>query len=156
MKMKFQKGQELQSGTKPLEKIHKTRIFNLNVGKQRVKTVSHTLLPHTMLLLAENFRSTLNGGGRGLEFYMNNRLREVVLFPTIFSTLLSPIVAKPSKNIKQRNLQEQIFLLQDAQEQLGSEERKAKNGEQGGRKCSFLYTAVSRTSPALHDRRLLN
>ena len=90
-----------------------------------------------------------------MEFYMNNRLREVVLFPTIFSTLLSPIVAKPSKNIKQRNLQEQIFLLQDAQEQLGSEERKAKNREKGGRKCSFLYTAVSCTLPALHDRRLL-
>ena len=34
----------LQSGTKPLEKIHKTCIFNLNDGKQRVKTVTP---PHT-------------------------------------------------------------------------------------------------------------
>ena len=54
-------------GTKPLEKIHKTRIFNLNDGKQRVKTISHTPLPNTMLLLAESFRSTLDGGGGGLE-----------------------------------------------------------------------------------------
>ena len=61
------------TGTKPLDIIHKTRIFNLNVGKQRVKTVSHTPLPHTMLLLAGTFRSTLNGGGGGLEFYMNNQ-----------------------------------------------------------------------------------
>ena len=64
---------ELQLGTKPLEKIHKTRIFNLKVGKQRVKTVSHTPLPHTMLLLDGTFRSTLNGGGGGLQFYTNNR-----------------------------------------------------------------------------------
>ena len=65
--------QSLQLGTKPLEKIHKTRIFNLNVGKQRVKTVSHTPLPRTMLLLGGMFRSTLNGGGGGLEFYTNNQ-----------------------------------------------------------------------------------
>ena len=40
------------------------------------------------------------------------------------------------------NVREQIFLLQDAQGQLRSEERKAKNREQGGRKCNFHYTAV--------------
>ena len=58
--------EKLQSWTKPLEKIHKTRIFNLNVGKQLVKTFSHTPLPHTMLLLDGTFCSTLNGGRRGL------------------------------------------------------------------------------------------
>ena len=31
------------------------------------------LLPHTMLLLAATFRSTLNRGGGGLEFYTKNR-----------------------------------------------------------------------------------
>ena len=30
-------------------------------------------LPHTMLLMAGSFRSTLNGGGGVLEFYTNNR-----------------------------------------------------------------------------------
>ena len=35
----------LQSGTKPLEKIHKTRILNLNVGKERVKTTTTTPPP---------------------------------------------------------------------------------------------------------------
>ena len=37
------KVRDLQSGTKPLEKLYKTHtgIFNLNVGKQCVKTVRH-------------------------------------------------------------------------------------------------------------------
>ena len=35
-------------------------------------------------------------------------------------------------------------------------EKKAKNGEQGARKCNFLYTAaVPSTSPALHNHWLL-
>ena len=55
-------------------------------------------------------------------------------------------LAKASK-CKARKLWEQIFLLQDAQGQLGLEERKAKNGEQGGRKCNLLYTAVRSMSP---------
>ena len=64
----------VQSGTKPLEKIHKRiHVFNWNVGKQRFKTFSHTPLPHTMLLLDGTFCSTLNGGGGGLEFYTNNQ-----------------------------------------------------------------------------------
>ena len=41
--------------------------------KKRVETVSHTLQPHMMLLLAGTFRSALNGGGGGLEFYTNNQ-----------------------------------------------------------------------------------
>ena len=77
-------------------------------------------------------------------FTWTTDLREVVLFPTIFSTLLSPIVAKPSKNVKQRNLQEQIFLLQDAQGQLGLEERKAKKQGAGWKKMQLsLYSCFS-------------
>ena len=49
-----------------------------------------------------------------------------------------------------------ILLLEDAQGQLGSEERKARNGEQGGiSQCNLLYTAVPSTSPALHCHWLL-
>ena len=47
--------------------------------------------------------------------------------------------------------------MQDAKGQLGSEKRKAKktkNGEQDGRKCNFLYTAVPSTSPTLHNHQL--
>ena len=67
-------------------------IFNLNVSKQRVKTFGHTPLPHTMLLLAGTFCSTLNGGGGAWNFTRTTNLREVILFSTIVSTLLSKIV----------------------------------------------------------------
>ena len=63
-------------------------------------------------------------------------------------------LVKPSKH-KARNLREQIFLLQVAQGELGSEERKAKNGQQVGRKCNFLYTAVPSTLLTLHNHWLL-
>ena len=60
-------------------------------------------------------------------------------------------LAKLSKH-KARNLQEQIFLLQDAQGQLGSEERKAKKQGVGWKKMQLsLNTAVPSTSPALHN-----
>ena len=58
-------------------------------------------------------------------------------------------LAKLSKH-KARNLWWERE-MQDAQRQLGSEERKAKNGEQGERKCNFVYTAVPSTLPALHN-----
>ena len=58
-----------------------------------------------------------------------------------------------AKQHKAWNLRERE--MQDTQAQLGSEERRAKNGEQGGRKCYFLYTAVPSTSPALHNHWLL-
>ena len=85
---------KLQSGTKPLEKIHKTRTSNLNDGKQRIKTMSHTPLPHTMLLLAGTFRSTLNGGGGGLEFYTNNRFaRSSPVFNNFLNTFVGVAIA---------------------------------------------------------------
>ena len=47
------------------------------------------LLPHTMLLLAGTFRSTLNGGGGGLEFYTNNRFaRSSPVFNTFLNTFV--------------------------------------------------------------------
>ena len=57
-------------------------------------------------------------------------------------------LAKLSKR-KARNLRERE--MQDAQERLGSEGRKAKNGEKGGRKCNMsfsiqLFLAVARTA----------
>ena len=55
----------LRSGTKPLEKIHKTRIFNLNVGKQRVKTFSHTPPPPHNDALGWNFLFNIEWGRRG-------------------------------------------------------------------------------------------
>ena len=61
-------------------------------------------------------------------------------------------LAKLSKG-KARNLWE--HKMQDAQWQLGSEERKAQNGEQGGRKCNFPYRAVPSTSSTLHNHWLL-
>ena len=77
----------LQSGRKPLEKLYKKHIFNLYVGKQWVKTISHTPFPHTMLLMAGTFHSTLNGGGGGLEFYMNNRFaRSNPVFNNVLNT----------------------------------------------------------------------
>ena len=56
---------DAQSGTKPLEKIHKTHIFNLNVGKQRVKTVSHTPPPYNVAH-GWNFSFNIEWGRRGL------------------------------------------------------------------------------------------
>ena len=93
----YEKSTHRQSGTKPLEKIHKTRIFNLNVGNQRVKTFSHTPLPHTMLLLAGTFRSTLNGGGGSLEFYTNNRFARS---STVFNNFLNTFVPDCSNTAK--------------------------------------------------------
>ena len=61
-------------------------------------------------------------------------------------------LAKLSKH-KARNLRERE--VQDAQGQLGWEERKTKNWEWAGREFIFLYTAVHSTSPALHNHRLL-
>ena len=59
------------------------------VGKQRVKTFSHTPLPHTMFLLAGTFRSTLNGGGGGLEFYTNNQFaRSSPVFNNFLNTFV--------------------------------------------------------------------
>ena len=62
-----------QSGTKPLEKLYKTCIiFNLNVGKQRVKTY------------------TLNGGGGAWNFTKKKKdLQKVVLF---FNNVLKTFV----------------------------------------------------------------
>ena len=57
---------KLQSGTKLLEKINKTRIFNLNVGKQRVKTFSHTPPPPYNVALGWNFLFNIEWGRRGL------------------------------------------------------------------------------------------
>ena len=46
-------------------------------------------LPHTMLLLAGTFRSTLNGGGGGLEFYTNNRFaRSSPVFNNFLNTFV--------------------------------------------------------------------
>ena len=46
-------------------------------------------LPHTMLLLAGTFRSTLNGGGGGLKFYTNNRFaRSSPVFTNFLSTFV--------------------------------------------------------------------
>ena len=63
----------LQSRTKPLETIHKTRIFNLNVGKQRVKTFSHTPPPPYNVALGWNFLFNIEWGRGGLEFYTNHQ-----------------------------------------------------------------------------------
>ena len=53
-------------------------------------------LPHTMLLLAGTFRSTLNGGGGGLEFYTNNRFaRSSPVFNTFLNTFV-PDCSHPS------------------------------------------------------------
>ena len=44
----------------------------MSVNNESKPSSTHAL-PHTMLLMAGTFRSTLNGGGGGLEFYTNNR-----------------------------------------------------------------------------------
>ena len=44
----------------------------MSVNNESKPSATHPL-PHTMLLLAGTFRSTLNGGGGGLEFYTNNQ-----------------------------------------------------------------------------------
>ena len=51
-------------------------------------TARHTTLPHTMLLLAGTFFFS----SYVQHFTQTTGLREVVMFPTMFSTLLSPIV----------------------------------------------------------------
>ena len=46
-------------------------------------------LPHTMLLMDGTFRSTLNGGGGGLEFYTNNRFaRSSPVFNNFLNTFV--------------------------------------------------------------------
>ena len=57
---------KLQSRTKPLETIHKTRIFNLNVCKQWVKTFSHTPPPPYNVALGWNVLFNIEWGRRGL------------------------------------------------------------------------------------------
>ena len=48
-----------------------------------------TPLHHTMLLLAGTFPSTLNGGGGGLKFYMNNRFaRNSPVFDNFLNTFV--------------------------------------------------------------------
>ena len=61
----------------------------INVSKQWVKTINHTPLPHTMLLMAGTFHSTLNEGGGGLEFYTNNRF---VRNSPVFNNFLNSFV----------------------------------------------------------------
>ena len=84
--------QNLQSGTKPLEKLCKTRIFNLYVRKQRAETVGPPPpppLPHTMLLMAGTFNSTLNGGGGALKVFTNNRFaRSSPVFNNVLNTFV--------------------------------------------------------------------
>ena len=81
---------DAQSGTKPLEKIHKTHIFNLNVGKQQVKTVSHTPPPPYNLAHCWNVSFNIEWREEGASnFRRTTDLREVVLFSAIFSTLLA-------------------------------------------------------------------
>ena len=58
---------------------------------------------------------------------------------------------------KARSQREQIFLLQDAQGQLGSEERKAKHGEQGSVLGPFgTFAEIHSTYPGalMHYSRL--
>ena len=57
-------------------------------------------LPHTMLLLAGTFRSTLNGGGGGLEFYTNNRFaRSSPVFNNVLNTSVPGCIGSYPVNV---------------------------------------------------------
>ena len=94
----------LQLGTKPFEKLHKTCTvyIPLNVGKQWVKTVSHPPPPpkkkkkkKTFLmgktLIYFNLKTNGGGGGGGGKFRWKTDLWKSVLLITISSWLLSQL-----------------------------------------------------------------
>ena len=60
----------------------------MSVNNESKPSATHPL-PHTMLLLAGTFRSTLNGGGGGLEFYRNNRFARS---SSVFNNFLNTFV----------------------------------------------------------------
>ena len=80
-----------QSGTKLLEKKYKTCLSYLNFGKEQRKTVSHTPLPHAMLLMVERISPVLFNIEWGVGGWNFTRKTYSFLKMSFFSRLLSPI-----------------------------------------------------------------
>ena len=79
----YNRGQNL------LRKFIKHVYSTLTSANNESKPSATTPLPHTMLLLAGTFHSTLNGGGGGLEVYTNNRFaRNSPVFNNFLNTFV--------------------------------------------------------------------
>ena len=82
-------------GTKPLEKIHKTCIFNLNVSVNNKSKPSAT--PPYNVALGWNLLFNIEWGGGALEFYMNNQFTRS---SSVFNNFLNTFVPDCSSEVK--------------------------------------------------------